>query len=432
MFGNSIGILYSALLSDQKSLEIRNRNVANVNNPNYVKEEPVLQNLPTPGGVSISDIKRISDEVLQRQVLKSLTLLKGYEEKRNQISVIQTYFDDGAGSGLGKIIDNFFRSVLQFLRDPQNEGAKENLLTSAKTLVNSIKYRYQELKNLQTELTNKIELTTAKINTLTERLAKVNKDILLFYSKTKGEGNDYKNLLDERDRLLKELAKYVNIDYSFDKIGRVEVNVKETESTASGYISLVSYDGKANKLSYDSKQKEFTDSLGIVWPQNFFKNGLLGAYVGVYNDIETFKNSLNDLANRLVNDAKINNSSTSIFKGDSAENLDVNISKNDLDKYDSTKSDIDQENIKNGWNTIRDLYNDFTAQISSLYTDYQIKYETERDLQESLETKYAEKTGVNLDEELAEIMKLQQHYQALSKMIATSTRLLDYILNAVR
>ena len=448
MFGNSIGILYSALLSDQKSLEIRNRNVANVNNPDYVKEEPVLQTLPPPGGVSISDVKRLSDEVLQRQMLKSLTLLKGYEEKKNQISVIQTYFDDGAGSGLGKLIDNFFRSVLQFLRDPQNEGAKENLLTNAKTLVNSIRSRYQELRNLQTELAKKIELTTAKLNTLTERLAKVNKDILFFYSKTKGEGNDYKNLLDERDLLLKELAKYVNIDYSFDKIGRVEVNVKETESIASGYISLVSYDGKANKLSYDSENKEFTDSLGIVWPQDFFKNGLLGAYVGIYNDIETFKKSLNALAKSLVEDNRLklhikdqdNIEQVAIFRKDNtntdnqdfASNLDVNISKNDLDNYDSTKSDLDQDNIKNAWNTIRTQYSDFTAQISSLYTDYQIKYETERDLQESLETKYAEKTGVNLDEELAEIMKLQQHYQALSKMIATSTRLLDYILNAVR
>lgn len=65
-------------------------------------------------------------------------------------------------------------------------------------------------------------------------------------------------------------------------------------------------------------------------------------------------------------------------------------------------------------------------------TEVQIKFDTERDLYEYIQTQYTQKVGVNLDEELAEIMKLQQHYQAVSKMIATSTRLLDYLINSIR
>jgi len=434
MFGNSIGILYSALLSDQKSLEIRNRNVANVNNPDYVKEEPVLQTLPTPGGVSISDVKRLSDEVLQRQMLKSLTLLKGYEEKKNLYEVIETYFDDASGSGLGKYIDNFFRSVLQFLRDPANEGAKESFVSNAQNLITAIRERYQELTAFQNNLKNEISKVVKKINTLTQNLAKVNRDIAFLYAKNKTNSNDYKNILDERDRLLKELSQYVNIEYSFDQIGRVEVNIVEPTSTASGYISLVSYNGEANQLEFDSNTQKFMDSNGIEWPLEFFKNGKLGAYSSLILDIETYKSDLDTLATTLRANAKItlNGSLTQIFNGTSASDLSLNISKSDLDNYDSSNSESDQNTIQSAWDTVRENYSELSAKISENYTNYQIKYETERDLNQTLETKYAEKTGVNLDEELAEIMKLQQHYQALSKMIATSTRLLDYILNAIR
>ena len=50
MLGNSISILYSAILSDQKALQIRNRNIANADNPDYAKEEPALETLPSVGG----------------------------------------------------------------------------------------------------------------------------------------------------------------------------------------------------------------------------------------------------------------------------------------------------------------------------------------------------------------------------------------------
>jgi len=434
MFGNSLSILYSALLSDRKNLEIRNRNVANVNNPDYVKEEPVLQNLPSPGGVEITDIRRLSDEVLQRQVLTSLTYLKGYEERKKLHGVIETYFDDTSGSGLGKHIDNFFRSVLQFLRDPSNEGAKESILSNGQNLIDAIKERYQQLTNLQNQLKEKISKAMDKMNSLAKSLAKVNKDIAFLYAKNKTNSNDYKTLLDERDRLLREIAEYVNVSYSFDRIGRVELNISEPKSTASGYIPLVSFSGEVNMLTFHSDTQKVEDSNGIEWPLNFFKNGKIGAYSGLISDIKTYKDALDNLATTLRDNAKItlNGSSTKIFNGTSASDLTLNITKSDLDNYDSSNSESDQNTVQGAWDTVREKYNDLSAKISENYTNYQIKYETERDLNQNLETKYNEKTGVNLDEELAEIMKLQQHYQAVSKMIATSTKLLDYLLSAIR
>jgi len=434
MINETLGILYSALLSDQKSLEVRNRNVANSDNPDYVKERPVLQNLSYPGGVVVADVDRLSDEILQKQLLTSTSLLKGYEEKKNVYDVIQNYFDDTTDNGLGKYIDNFFNSVLQFLRDPQNEGAKEAFLGNAQNLIDALKNRYNQLTEIQSQTKKKLALDIAQVNKISKELAQVNKNIALLYAKGKSDSNDYKYLLDERDKLLKQLSEYVNIDYNFDNLGRAEVRIFENDSTAAGYITLVFQNGDFNKLTYDSTTNKVVNSDGIEWPISFFKNGEIGAYTTIINDINSIKDGLNNLAQTLVNNTTItlNGSATPVFKGTSVNDLTLNITKSDLDNYDLSSSETDQDTIQQAWDTVRNTYNTFISEISNKYTDYQIKYETELNLNQSLETKYSAEVGVNLDQELAEIMKLQQHYQAISKMIATSTRLVDYILNAVQ
>ncbi len=431
MLGNSLGILYSALLADQKSLEVRNRNVANVNNPDYVREEPILSTLPAFGGVEVKDVARLSDEILRDQLLDSNARLQGYEEEYNLLSEIQTYFDENLGQNVGYFIDKFYNSLLNFLRDPANEGAKEETLQYGQTLVNLLKDRYNQLSKIGGDALQKINLSVDRINTLTQELAKINKEILFTYSKTKGSSEDYKYLLDQRDKILKELSQYGTLQINTDDIGRVEVFFIQNDSTAAGLIKLVSYEGTAGRISFDTVDKVFVDQNGTEWPLDFFKNGLLGAYASVYQKTEEFKQMLDNVATALVNNTTLENGSKAVFSGTSVVDLELAITKTDLDNYDTTQSEVDQTNVSNAWSLVAGSYKDFLSKLSSALTDAQIRYETENDLYGSLQAKYSEKVGVNLDEELAEIMKLQQHYQAVSKMIATSTRMLDYILNAV-
>ncbi len=431
MLGNSLGILYSALLADQKSLEVRNRNVVNVNNPDYVREEPLLSTLPAFGGVEVKDVARLSDEILRDQLLDANARLQGYEEEYNLLSEIQTYFDENLGQNVGYFIDKFYDSLLNFLRDPANEGAKEETLQYGRTLAGLLKDRYNQLSRIGGAALQKINLSVARVNTLTRELAKLNKEILFTYSKTKGSSEDYKYLLDRRDKILKELSQYGTLQINTDDIGRVEVSFIQNDSTAAGLIKLVSYEGTAGRISFDTVDKVFVDQNGTEWPLEFFKNGLFGAYASVYQKTEELKQMLDNVAAALVNNTTLENGNKAVFNGTSVADLELAITKTDLDNYDTTQSEVDQTNVSNAWNGVAGSYKDFLSKLSSALTDAQIRYETENDLYTSLQTKYSEKVGVNLDEELAEIMKLQQHYQAVSKMIATSTRMLDYILNAV-
>jgi flagellar hook-associated protein 1 FlgK len=439
MFGKSIGILYSALWSDNTALTIHNRNVANANNPNYVREREVLQNFPAMGGVDVADIDRISDEILFQQKISSKGKFAGYDEEYLRLNDIFTYFDETQGGGLSKFIDNVYKTALQFSRDPENEGAKRALLTHANALVNRIKELYNVSVQYQNKLKKEISKDVEQINRLVRELGKVNKEIAFAYAKNKSQSNDYKYLLDKRDELLSRLSEYVPLEIQTDKIGRATIAVKNGSATASGYITLVYNNGEINELTYDGSNLEIYDSQGIKWESSnhrFFTEGKLGAKFNTYYKLDNYKSQLDTLAEMLANNSNLsganNGSGKAIFSGTTVADLTVNITKTDLDSYDTTKASDDQDNLKIYWDTVKETYNDFSSQISDDLTDIKIKRDTERDIMENLETKYNEKTGVNLDQELAEIMKLQQHYQAVSKMLATSTRLLDYILNAVR
>jgi flagellar hook-associated protein 1 FlgK len=432
MFWNSISILHSALNADQKALEIRNRNIANADNPEYVKEKPIFENLPSTGGVKVVDIQRVGDEILFSQLLTSNGKFKGFEEQKKLYETIQTYFDETNESNLQDAIDKFFQSLHDFLREPTNDAAKYNLLSKGQFLVESIKDRYDKLEELQKEITAKVSLVLGKINQISKQLGELNKEIALMYSKSYPQSKDYKHLFDKRDKLLREISEYANVKFKTDNLGRVEVAIYEGDSTASGFISLVGYSGEYNELDFDSDNKKIADSNGIAWRFDFFKTGILGAYVNAYNFAENLKTKLDSLTSTLTNSVTLNNGDTKVFNGNEVASFELNITKSDLDNYDQTNADTDADNADSAWKTVSDQYKDFSSFLSSQITDINAKYEVERDLNEELKTKYSQSVGVNLDEELSEIMKLQQHYQAVSKMLATSAKLLDYLLNSIR
>jgi len=437
MFGNSISIIYSALISDQKALQIRDRNIANVNNPDYAVENPYTETLPGIGGVIVTDVKRASDEILQKQLLNSNTRFSGYEELKNLLESVEPYFAETNSGGLQSVNDDFFQSLQDFLRDPSNEAAQNALYSAAERLADTIQSRYNTLQNTELNILNQFDESINQVNRLVEELGKLNKEIAREYSQTYPEGGDYKYLLDQRDKLLRELSQYANITYKTDKIGRVEVSIYEPSSTAVGLIKLVDFNGEYNNLDFientlNPLQSKIVDNTGIQWNLDFFKSGKLGGYSEALNTFENMKGKLDTYATDLINNLQLAGlGNKNLFTGTGANDISVNFTTADLASYDTTQASNDANTADNVWNISKEDLENLNAYYSDSLTDVTIKYETERDIYNSLQEKYSQKVGVNLDEELAEIMKLQQHYQALGKMIATSTKLLDYILNAI-
>ncbi len=90
-----------------------------------------------------------------------------------------------------------------------------------------------------------------------------------------------------------------------------------------------------------------------------------------------------------------------------------------------TKSVILGNNARN----FDDYFADVTAQIGLLGEESAISFATREAIQKNMEDTRQSISGVNLDEEIAEMLKFQQGYQALARFITNYDELIDTIIN---
>ena len=92
---------------------------------------------------------------------------------------------------------------------------------------------------------------------------------------------------------------------------------------------------------------------------------------------------------------------------------------------------LQNANLVNG-DTLTRGYADYVGQVGSLASQNAIAHTTQETLVTQLKGQQQEVSGVNLDEEAANLMQYQQMYQANSKVISTSETLFQTILDLAR
>lgn len=95
-------------------------------------------------------------------------------------------------------------------------------------------------------------------------------------------------------------------------------------------------------------------------------------------------------------------------------------------------ADIQDERLIQGRTTIQGGYDTLLADVGTQTRRAQISRDSSAALLESAQQQREALSGVNLDEEAANMMRFQQAYQAAAQVIATSSTMFDTLLNAVR
>jgi len=300
MFGASFGVISQGLEIFRKSIDIRNRNILNANNPDYAQEDPVIKSF-APYGIALETIERVRSFHFVGQRNAQLSLVSSLDEKIKNNSRVEDLFQEFT-QGLGGLeyINGFFSSYQDLMKDPTNEGARSKLVNSAGSLVSYLKDRKRNLDSVSNSIDYSMRQYIDKVNTITKKLAKLNQEILTLYAQTYSRGQDYKNILDERDRLLRELSEYINIRAQEDDIGRIRVE------TSKGFVLVedkfsweLSYDG-ANKLVY-WKSKDGTQ----INISNDISGGRIKGLLDSYADLQDYQNRLDQLAKKLISEVKV-------------------------------------------------------------------------------------------------------------------------------
>ena len=211
--GNSIfGIGLSALNAAQQGLLVAGHNVSNAATPGYTRQQIVQSTASAQAtgsgfigqGVQIDSVKRVYNQVLTNQVAQAKTESTQLDTYLSQMKQIDNLLADPSGNlGLSPALQDFFASMQDVATNPAEVASRQSVLSNAEMLVRRFQSMSDRLDEIQDGVNTQIGNSVSLINTLAERIGKLNETIRV----AEGTAGDQpaNDLRDQRDELVNQL-----------------------------------------------------------------------------------------------------------------------------------------------------------------------------------------------------------------------------------
>lgn len=243
------------LFTQQSALYTTGHNIANANTPGYSRQRVNMvptQGYPgaglnaptTPGhigtGVKASSVQRIRDEFIDRQYRQETNKLGYWESKAKAISQMEDVMSEPSKYGLDEAFRMFWSSLQDVSANPEDTAARKVAIQRAQHLADSFNYIDTQLKQIQGNIGNEIDVSITQINSLLERIANLNRQIQTV------EPNGYvpNDLYDQRDVLVDELNEYIPVSIQRVPSGGNASDVAEGSYKITLNTNLKDDDGK--------------------------------------------------------------------------------------------------------------------------------------------------------------------------------------------
>jgi len=217
----------------QRALATVSNNIANTATDGYSRQDvTIASNQPTlvgtgylGTGARFDSVRRQYDAFIEANLRNSNSELKGQEPLVSYVNrLIDIMGDDSIG--LTSAMNQFFESSRNLASDPASTVQRSSFLRDA----DGVAARFQQLSGqmelLDTETRQAIQTDVGKINSLTAQLAEVNRQA----AKHADVNKQPAELLDQRDKLLRDLSSLTTIKTSFGDNGSVLVSVGDVIS----------------------------------------------------------------------------------------------------------------------------------------------------------------------------------------------------------
>jgi flagellar hook-associated protein 1 FlgK len=453
----------TALLTQQKALDVTSNNIANVNTEGYSRQELVMeQNEPVryQGGTlstgvhASQNIKRVYDQFLGAQIDNASSQQGRWDAQLDSLKKAELMFDDSSGYGLNDAMSKFWNSWQDLANNPSGYTEREALVSNAQNMTQVFNSMSKNLTQVQTDSDTSIKGSVNDVNSLTSDIASLNVKIIQVEAGNEHSANDF---LDQRDQDLKQLSNLIDVNSIPNNDGSLTV------TTAGGHTLVDA--GNSWNLATGTNAKGFQD---VYWESGN------GTQTDITTDISTGKlkgwieardttipdylNRLDDMAVTMANavNAQQNNGldlngnpgqdffAPTTGAGDIAVNPAVAGDTNLIAAAANTESvpggngnavqmaDIQNQLLMSGGTaTIDDFYNGLVSDVGSNSSQAQTNSDHQSTVSDQLSTYREEVSGVNMDEEMINMVQYQSAYSAAAKLVTTVNRMCDTLISMV-
>lgn len=306
MVAGSLGVGISGLDAARQALDIISHNIANANTEGYSRQQiEFTPNDPTKtgvgyigNGVSVSEIRRITDDLVTKNLQVYTASYHQYEAYSAEAVTIEKLLAD-EGSSISKSMTAFFVSLQQANANPQSMPIRQGVVTSARDLVSKFNNLNTQLNNLNNSINQQLDELVVKVNDLTTQIAAMNQRIVDYSaSGTAASPND---LLDKRDVLIKQLAEVTSVSTSKQSNGSLNVFLNNGIAVVVG-SSTLTLQTKFNDSDVSRKEIALNSNGTAHEITNALAGGKIGGLLSMRDEVlEPTFNGLGQIALSLAN-----------------------------------------------------------------------------------------------------------------------------------
>ncbi len=211
--------------------------------------EPGMASPATPGqigtGVAVDAIVRMKDEFLNTQYRQE-SIEGGYWEALSQtMDYLEMFVGEPSTGSLSDTMNAFWDSMQEFQKNPDSTAARQNFLQQTDNMVTQLDQIENNYQEYRTDLNQEVELQVNEANDILDQIASLNTRI----TKVEYLGNNPNDLLDERDMLVEDLSRLLDVDVAvpsdpYDGSFRIDVGGRRLiQGDQVSHLVLVSQDG---------------------------------------------------------------------------------------------------------------------------------------------------------------------------------------------
>lgn len=427
-----------ALQSMQMAMNTTAHNLANVNTPGYSRQrvnlvttEPqILQGLNTlfvGSGVRVESIQRMRDMFLDGRISSTGSEYQRLNTLYTRLTQVEDLFGEPTEAGLSRQLTAFFNAFQELSTNPENVGVRASVYQQTEGMARTFRQLAGRLDEMLAEMDQRVRSTAGEIDAIAKSIADLN--VKIRYNKALGTvPND---LLDKRANMVEKLAEYIG--------GRATEMPDGTIRVSLGEFVLVEGE-RSNTLptEIDYPGRAFTDGTS-TWAR--VDSGVVRGLMDATEYVRAYRQRLDQLASELVNAVNTihesgygldGNTGYRLLEGTDALTIRVSNDVTDINRIAAGATNAPGDGnkalelarlrlqplsvLEN--KTIQGYYSALVAEMGEHTRSASTGQENHKIILQNLQAQREAVSGVNMDEEMANLLRYQRSYQAAAHLIS--------------
>ncbi|HET6529355.1 MAG TPA: flagellar hook-associated protein FlgK [Actinoplanes sp.] len=446
-----INTALSSLYAQRRGLDVTGQNIANANTEGYTRQRVVMQSqvgsispalyARTDGlgtGVAVSEVQRMRDQYLENRGRTEHANSAYLTSQTAAYAAIEDVFAEPGSTALQAQLHDMWDAWGDVANNPQLPAARAALIQQSKTVADGLNFAHNALASQWGQIRKELSAYVEEVNTAAKTVAQLNDSIV----QAKAAGLTVNELEDRRDLQVMQLAKLTGATAQTRPNGAMDVYVGNSTLVTGFTTRDLEVVGAARM-----DQRAF-QPVSVQWADTETPAGVGGTMGSMFDTVTTIipviSDALDEVARTLA--TKVNTAHNGAFRpdgtpggdfftGTTAGTIAVAIDFPDQVAAAAQAGRIDGSVANELAGTVTDadgpdlLYQSMIGNLGVAAQASSRRTEIQATVTEQVDASREAQSGVNLDEEMTNLLTYQRGYEAASRVLTTIDSMLDQLIN---